>query len=513
MLVSERYYPIPGLNVIINEPKGEDESKALVATVQCDPEDSPQYNDIPLSEECRELLLARGDKLCKQISHGKDCSGLTSRFLSFMVEKSPKASTMGKGAGTYWGITNGPVLIKEGMDAIWSRAFPKADPTALGKVLNALSSVGKNVTKTFVTPQINPALIAASGLVGYYGLPLLFSFVIGTCKWAGGIEDEVKTLDGVPDESNVLRFDEEKLCYFNYRNEPLKKRDIKILAERMREYQLICELLSANRGDVAKMITEGLEGLPLEGEAAAASQKKIKSLIKNLTSTYAKEEKIKAGLEEAGKYYNNKKSLYSPFNQVKIKTTLENLDGIKDLLEIPADASSMYFDEATHVLQPAQGFTSWWYRQSSDHLSEKISVDLTQAVTEKLSMALKALFSDTQLGHFEANNLRTKLDEIEQSMVKFVEGIEISNSWEENEKLITASYDFCGDLNKAIKHLREQIDELEHKGSASLTTSNTDVIAKLMSNANSDHSNSSADAVIEATGSENVATQLDPNSK
>lgn len=460
---------IDGLWMIM-DPKGKENESSALETSHISQETSP-FTALPLSDECKKVLLRRGDKLFKLISGGSDkCTGVTQKLLTFMAKKAPRAKTVGRAGGAAVGMTFGPQLTTTLFDVIWYKAFPKVDPTWCGTVVNGLSYAGKTMTEVFTAPKINPALIAVSGLAGSIALPILFSIAMKACKLACS-HGEKSALPGFIDESNLLRFDEETQTYYNAGNEPLSKRDIKILGERIREYQFICELLTAKRDDVAAMVDEGFLGVPVEGEKDFESHsKKIKSLVKNLTSTCVKKEKVMEGLKEAGKFYTNKKSVYSPVNQVRIKTALDNFDEIKDLLALPADTNAMYFDEATHTFQAANGYVSGWWKQSSDVLAEKVSTDFTLAVAEKLNLAFSALDSETRLGHFEAQDLKTKLDEIEQTMADFIEGIE-KLPYEENERLITSSREICDGLIYTIKNIRAQISTLVAKNEVPALTS------------------------------------------
>lgn len=417
-------------------------------------------NESPISKKCIKILFEIGAELKSEIEgNDEGSSSLSGQALTCVKKQLPTSKTVGKQIGKYLGQ---PIATKM-INTAWYTAFPKAEPTVFGNIVNAISWMGKGAVELAVGPKMSIPLTMASTFLGGIGTQL----VVGAAtKALTGGSTEKATLNELSNVSMLYQFDKESGVYFDSQNQPINEKDVSYLNKHMRQYQFIVDVLeAANRGEIETLISEGMEGIPTEGKALEKYKQRIVKLTDHLTRTYPNKKKIEEGLKEIGKYY-KAEVITSPVHQAKMTEITENMDQIKVLLNMPADPSSMYFDEATCTLQPAGNFLSgWWYgtqSQSSDSLAENVSEKLKTTIISNLTGICNELL-DITLSTGEANDLRSQLDEIEKLMVDFSEGIE-KLPYEENKKLITSSRDLSDDMKTRIIHIRTQIgNQLESK--------------------------------------------------
>lgn len=447
--VNDTCQPLDGLIVINDEPKKKEEI--------VDP--NRHLNDIPLSDENIEILLRRGDELFGKLSKCPS-QGITLTLLKFMQDLSPTAKTTGKAVGGAAGITYGPQLANQAISALWDIAFPKAQPTWLGSAWNAMVSFGKGVSQVAVTPQINPTMVALCGFTGSIALPVIFSSTIGICKWASGLgKDTTPTLDSLADINKTLRFDETTKTYYNVKNEPLTPGDVELRANRMREYQLICELLQAKRKDVPSLILDHLEGI--RENKIAICNKKCKTLIKQLKNTEGVEQKILDCLQVVGKYYSNINSQL--ISQPNVKKSIEFLVDLQGLFKIPANAKAITFDKKTGTFcESPSKISNLWHGQSSVDLSSHIKNNLTTEIAKRFTLLIEEIHSESTLSHFDAKALNSQLDNLEKEMVNFLDSIESTSKnfpKKEGAHLNSTACTVCDDLYNSMKAVRKMIKD------------------------------------------------------
>lgn len=436
------YNPIPDLNVIQNQPQ----TKVVK---------DPHLNEIPLSGKVLDLLLKRGDQIFAELSETKNCKGITAELLNVAMKNSPNASSAGKFLCKRVGTTFGAPVVNGIISTIWDAMMPKSK--AKSSWLDLASDLGKGTAQVAFTSKVAPYVTAASGAVGGVALPVVYAAAVGTYKWATGANEKViPTLENLSKVDQHIHYDETTKTYYNSENEPLTSRDINKRAKLMREYQLICDLLLINRGDVESRIKDGLDGLPKNQDKSKDCNKKISKLIKCLRDTEitsSDKKDIKKGLKIAAKFCTVKGPVLG-IQQENVQKASESLSKIQELLSAPSEAKGLNYDVVTGKLVANHGgISGWWYGQSATDLSKMIKDKMADKVAKEFATLIDNVSSKKTLNRLEARLLNDKINDLRSGMHTFFDNVEVAskNYSDADGKLINAAIlNLCDDIDKNL---------------------------------------------------------------
>lgn len=375
--------------------------------------DTPTHlTAIPLSAQNRKILYDRGDKLFEQLSGTEKCKGVTETWFKSL----PPIGTLGSIAGGIVGVSCGSPLSRDLIWRLWEIAFPHGERSWLGRMWETIFFVGKAVSTAVFTPRLNPVIQALTGIAGSIAAPVAISLTAGLYNKVVGDRPSLKELEeGSLD--NLLRYDSLLKCYFTASNEPLTARDVQKIVEYAREYNLICELLTVQRGDLRRLVSDGIEGYEHE---LADHRTIIEKGLCELEDTFGEKKIIKPALAAMAKFYANGRGTSAVIQQAHFKEALEALDELQKVFRIPHGAQALCYDEKSNLLYvPANSIAHWWQGQTISMVSDKVKHHLHAHVAQKLFKVITELNLHGHLNYWEIAELNIRFDLFEQEMKSF----------------------------------------------------------------------------------------------
>ena len=245
-----------------------------------------------LSQPNREILKDHLVKKCgSAFSEATAKAAQPSMLETLIAAVLPSSRTAGRGVGYAIAVTHGAEVSNGLISYVADRLLPeKIDkPKTWGETIfngfvQTANPTIEETAKLMLTPKLLPLVTVFSQGAGGLLLPAAVSLVTMLVNKLLSDPNSKFTPDNLPPFDQLLKYKDGE--YFDANGEKLSRQDMKDLSQSVVRYNLVCELLTANREDVSPILSRYIKDTVTEdgklqavyADGTKVSEKEVKHI-------------------------------------------------------------------------------------------------------------------------------------------------------------------------------------------------------------------------------------------